>query len=158
MCIELSQCFKMLQGIVSGDTGWTNISAEQPSSKGFRWSAVKMLNWLKICTRYFLPSLSTERVLKQFEVNFQLTNNLVLSLRKTVTNFLLQNFYDRNWVLYLAKDLFHFETKKNQFLNRKLLMAFPQTRDITSSRLWQCNTGLLHTHSYRKCSWRTRAR
>lgn len=77
-----------------------------------------------------LPSLSTERVVKQFEVNFQLTNNLVLSLRKTATNFLLQNFYDRNSVLYLAEDLFHSETKKNQFLNGKLLVAFPQTGPV----------------------------
>lgn len=70
------------------------------------------------------------KVVKQFEVNFQLTNNLVLSLRKTATNFLLQNFYDRNSVLYLAEDLFHSETKKNQFLNGKLLVAFPKTGPV----------------------------
>lgn len=72
------------------------------------------------------------KVVKQFEVIFQLTNNLVLSLRKTATNFLLQNFYDRNSVLYLAEDLFHSETKKkkNQFLNGKLLVAFPKTGPV----------------------------
>lgn len=72
-----------------------------------------------------LPSLSTERVVKQFEVNFQLTNNLVLSLRKTATNFLLQNFYDRNSVLYLAEDLFHSETKKKSILEWKTLGGIP---------------------------------
>lgn len=118
----------------------------------------KMLTWLRICTRYFYHHCPQKGWLDSLKWIFKYPITWFYHWGKLL-KMISSKFFVTGIEFCIWLKIYFILEKKNQFLNRKFLVAFPQPREVIASWLWQYSSRLLHTLQGVRCcsySWRMR--